>query len=237
MSAGGLPGAVASEWTKLWSVRSTYWCLVAAVFLMGSSVAINGFSIASQHERGIADSLSRTVTQLPTETVIYLVQFALSAMAALMIGSEYAHGSMRSTLQWVPIRWRVPVAKSAVVAPVLFVVGTLLALLGVWLAEVTLDSAAMPYTTADVMETAFLIGLYLALLGMMTIGIGTAVRGIAGTLVILFMLLMVVPIVLRASGSDLLRDLSHFIPGIAVLAAWAIAALALGIRRLRKDDA
>ena len=32
--SGGLAGAVAAEWTKFWSVRATWWCLIAGTALM-----------------------------------------------------------------------------------------------------------------------------------------------------------------------------------------------------------
>jgi hypothetical protein len=33
-TGGGVAGTIASEWTKLWSVRSTWWCLAGAATLM-----------------------------------------------------------------------------------------------------------------------------------------------------------------------------------------------------------
>lgn len=31
---GGLTGAIAAEWTKFWSVRSTWWCVLGGVLMM-----------------------------------------------------------------------------------------------------------------------------------------------------------------------------------------------------------
>jgi ABC-2 type transport system permease protein len=35
----------------------------------------------------------------------YLSQFAVLAVATMSVTGEYASGSIRSTLQWVPVRW------------------------------------------------------------------------------------------------------------------------------------
>ena len=37
LTGGRVRGAVASEWTKLWSLRSTWWCLVAGPRSWGSA--------------------------------------------------------------------------------------------------------------------------------------------------------------------------------------------------------
>ncbi|MGW5055203.1 ABC transporter permease [Actinokineospora sp. NPDC004072] len=242
--------AIAAEWTKLWSVRATLWCLVAAAGLMAVMVGANGLAIHGQHDDGVADRVPAAATQLPVEATVYLVQFAAAALAALMVTSEYAHRGILPTLQSVPVRWRVPAAKAVVAAVTLFAVGALLAAPAVWLADATLAEHGAAYTTGDTVHTVLTIGLYLALIGVLAIGIATALRHIAGTLLALFVLLMVLPVAMQLN--ETFRDLSHYVPGIAgidlmegthpargalVLVAWALAALAAGIAVLRRRDA
>lgn len=257
MNRGGLAGAVAAEWTKLWSVRSTRWCLAAAAGLMAAMVAANGVAIRDQHAEGVPGREAASAVTLPGEAVVYLVQFALCALAALTVTSEYAHRSMPTTLQCTPVRWRVPVAKAVVVAVALFGAGIAMAAPAIWLADLALGGYGAPYSGADVVETVIAHGVYLALIGVLTVGIGTALRAVAGTLVTLFALLMVLPVGLIAAGSPVLRDLAHYVPGMAgidlmerldgptggpwgaagVLVAWAAVALAAGTTVLRRRDA
>jgi len=42
---GGPAGAVAAEWTKFWSVRATWWCLIAGTALL---VPIDGHGAADR---------------------------------------------------------------------------------------------------------------------------------------------------------------------------------------------
>ncbi|MFC7646920.1 hypothetical protein ACFQX6_45060 [Streptosporangium lutulentum] len=60
-TTGGLRGAVASEWTKLWSLRSTWWCLVSGAALLG----LSALTLAQRHgdqpaqRRGESDAAGR----------------------------------------------------------------------------------------------------------------------------------------------------------------------------------
>ncbi|MGX7827115.1 ABC transporter permease [Actinokineospora sp. 24-640] len=245
-------GVISAEWTKLWSVRATAWCLIAAAGLMALMVGANGIAIHGHHAESRPDLTPTPAVQLPVEAVVYLVQFAAAALAALAVTSEYAHRGILPTLQSVPVRWRVPAAKAVVVAVTLFLTGVALAAPAIWLAEVTLAEHGAPYSTGDAVRTVLAIGAYLALIGVLAVGLATALRHIAGTLLALFVLLMVLPVLLQATGTPLLRDISHYVPGIAaidfmegvhtgrgaaVLAGWAIAAVAVGIAVLRRRDA
>ncbi|GGS44235.1 ABC transporter permease [Actinokineospora fastidiosa] len=245
-----MKNAIAAEWTKLWSVRATTWCLIAAAGLMAAMVAANGIAINGQHDDNLPGLTPTAATEMPVEATIYLVQFAMAAIAALAVTGEYAHRGILPTLQAVPVRWRVPAAKAVVTAAALFACGVLLAAPAIWLADVTLAEHGAPYTGGDVVHTLLTVGLYLALVGVLTIGIATALRHIAATLLVLFTLLMVLPVVMQISQT--FRDLSHYVPGIAgidlmegthvlrgalVLIAWAAAAMITGMVVLRKRDA
>ncbi|PPK68787.1 hypothetical protein V5P93_001158 [Actinokineospora auranticolor] len=243
-------GAIAAEWTKTWTVRSTYWCLVAAVLLMVGMVVPNGLAIRGQLRDGVPGANAWPATQLPIEATVYLVQFAVIALVALLVAGEYGTGQVRTTLQWVPVRWRVPASKSLALASAMAVVSLPLTALGVWLADLTMAERGLPYSAADFAGTCLLVALYTSLMCVLTVGVATAVRSVAGTLVAMFMLIMVLPLGMQTT--QFLRDLSHYVPGIAgvdlmeradttrgavVLVVWAAVALLAGIAVLRKRDA
>jgi ABC-2 type transport system permease protein len=254
-TGGGFRGAVACEWTKLWSLRSTWITLAAAVAMEGCYSFFMSLSIQSQHASGRPDAMTSTAPAAAVESV-FVAQLALVALATLVIAGEYATGSMRSTLQWIPVRSRVLLAKSAVVAPVLFVAGVLMGAVGTGVAKVLLGQYATPATASGVVLRILSIGLVMALTGVLTIGIGAALRSLPGTLTVGFVLLLIVPMVLQMSNIPSLESAVNYLPsmagmrfmhgesdqyppllGLGILAAWTAAALVAGYWVLRRRDA
>lgn len=252
---GGLPGAVASEWTKFWSVRATWWCLVGATALMSF------YSTLSAIAQRVGDEPQGAHT-IALGGGFYLAQFAVIAVATLFVTSEYAGGGIRSTLLWTPVRARVVLAKAAVVAPVLFATGVLLSCAGMALASVVMDGHGLPTSFEAGFTVASGTGGYFALLGLLCTGIGWALRSAAGTLVSVIVLLVPLPLIVASLG---LPEAMPYFPGIAgvnamveagrpnpitmsaapyapwvgllICAAWAAAALLAGTAALRRRDA
>ncbi|MBE1498360.1 ABC-2 type transport system permease protein [Amycolatopsis lexingtonensis] len=248
-------GAVASEWTKFWSVRATWWCLVAATALM------LGYSTLSAIAQRYNDDPSGADT-IALGGGFYLAQFAVIALATLFVTSEYTGGGIRSTLLWTPARPRVVVAKAAVLVPVLAVFGVLLACAGMALAAGLKDGYGLPTSFEGAFTTASGMGGYFALLGLLSTGAGWALRSAAGTLMSVIVLLVPLPLIVASLGQP---ELVAYFPGIAgvnatveaghpnpitmtaapyapwvglvVCAVWAVVALAVGTAVLRRRDA
>ncbi|AUI65014.1 ABC transporter permease [Amycolatopsis sp. BJA-103] len=246
--------AISSEWTKFWSVRSTWWCLSIGVVLMLAYSGALGLASNAGVERSMAPHA------VVTGAAFYLTQFAVVALAALFITSEYASGSIRSTLQWVPVRNRLLAAKSAVLLPVLFGYGVLNTLLGVAVSAPLIPERDS--SVGDVLTTAAGMGGYFGLLGLLCLGLGTALRSTAGTLVTVFVLLVMVPMFAGSLGGEAILNyfpgfagvnamlsagepnpifggIAPYAPwvGIVLCTAWAAAGLAAGSTVLRRRDA
>ncbi|MFG2001461.1 ABC transporter permease subunit [Spirillospora sp. NPDC048911] len=253
---GGLPGAVAAEWTKLWSLRSTWWSLVAAFGLMGLMSAILASSTAANNTNDLTgDDQGVVAVSGVAVGATDLVQFVVVALAILVITGEYATGSIRTTLQWVPPRGRMLAAKAAVVAAVVLPAGVVLAAAGTAVAEPLLGRWGR-FAAGEAAGDVLAVGVYLALISVFILGVGAVLRSTAGALTTAFLLLMAVPMLLENSGVTALRHVSSALPGTAgrhfmsgggdpypaavgllILAAWAAAALALGTVVLRRRDA
>ncbi|MET8853828.1 ABC transporter permease [Amycolatopsis sp. NPDC004625] len=252
---GGLAGAVAAEWTKLWSVRATWWCLVAGTVLM---LGYGTLSAIAQHYETDPQSAST----IALGGAVYLTQFAVIALATLFVTSEYTGGGIRSTLLWTPARSRVVLAKAAVLLPVLFAYGVALSSAGMALAEVTKDGHGLPTSTAAAVTTASGMGGYFALLGLLCTGIGWALRSAAGTLVSVIVLLVPLPLIVASLGwpeampyfpgiaginamveagrpNPVTTTVAPYAPGVGLVidAVWAAAALLAGAAVLRRRDA
>src|SRR6476620_3128024 len=109
---------VLSEWTKLRSLRSTIFSLLAAVvFIVGLSILVPSVTVAhwpphNPREAAGFDPTSRSLAG------IFLAQLAIGVLGVLLITGEYATGMIRATLAAVPSRLPVLWAKAVVFAAV-----------------------------------------------------------------------------------------------------------------------
>jgi len=98
----------ASEWTKVRSVRSTYWLLAVAAV-----TAVGGSTIVALSDRG-----SGKPAPLDPVASVFLAWLEYPVLAVGILGvlsftSEYATGQIRTTLAAVPQRLAVFAAKAA----------------------------------------------------------------------------------------------------------------------------
>jgi ABC-2 type transport system permease protein len=252
----GLADAVRSEWTKLWTVRSSWLNIVGAVLLTALIGLQLGFSLAynSTHlEAGVVPD-QQAVGGFGSEAIL-ITQVLVAAFALLTVTSEYATGSIRSTLQWTPVRRNVVLAKAIVLAPVLFGYGLLLAAI----ASVAGGLAAgswVQWDAGELIVDLLSVALYATLAGLFTAGIAWVIRSTAGALTAAFLLLLVVPLMLGQSSLRALQWIAALLPGgagqayltgatdplspglsLVVLIVWAVGGLVLGARVLARRDA
>ncbi|TCC01300.1 ABC transporter permease [Kribbella soli] len=253
---GGLPNAVRSEWTKLWTVRSSWLNLAAGVLLSTLLGMQYGWGLAYDNSHlGPGEVAEKQPIGHFGASVILIVQVVIAAFALLTVTSEYATGSIRSTLQWTPVRRYVVLAKAAVLAPVLFGYGVVVAALASVAGGLTAGSWA-DWEAAGFVTDLLSVGFYATAAGLFSAGIAWAVRSTAGTLTVAFLLLLVVPLMMGQSSLRALVWTSALLPGGAgqnyltgatdplspvlsavVLIAWAVGGLALGAGVLKRRDA
>lgn len=248
--------AVAAEWIKAWSVRSTWWSLLGGAFLM--SLAAVQMAIYTTNANDNADPRDdKGVVEIGSIAVssVGLSQFALIALAMLLVTAEYSTGAIRTTLQWVPHRGRLLLAKTAVTAAVCGAAGTLMAMLGSAVAAPVLGRWGN-FTAVGWLGDILSVGCYMALISAFTLGVGMLLRSAVGTLTVVFLILVMVPEMLRVpdivalervaaytpgpAGSAFLGGGSDFYPaavGLLVLVGWVVAALAAGGTAFRRRDA
>lgn len=254
--SSGLRHAVASEWTKLWTVRSSWLNLVAGSALTGLLAIQFGFSTAYENEHLNPGELAeKSAVGGVAVSAMTIVQVVVAAFAMLLVTSEYSTGSIRSTLQWTPVRRNVVLAKAIVLAPVLFAYALGLGVIAAVVGGVTMGEWA-DWDLATLVVDLLSVAVYLTLAGLFTAGIAFVIRSTAGTLTAAFLLLIVVPMMLAQSSMRALVWCAALLPGGAgqnylsgstdplspmasflVLALWAIGGLAIGTRLLQRRDA
>lgn len=248
----GLRRAVAFEWTKFTTVRSTWWCLAAAVVLTTALAVVLGLSVAASAANGF--DVAQPAPHLAAEC-LRLGQLALVALATIAITGEYASGSITTTLQGVPQRGLMLLAKTLVVSAVAFVAGAAALALSTAVAAVLMGDDGQ-FTAGQAVSTTLWAGTYTALLSGIVIGLGATLRSAAGTLTTVLMLLLAAPQILQITGVNWLQTASDYLPdtlgtvlmtqpgqpygtatALTGLTAWALTALLTGYTRLRTQDA
>ncbi|MFF7472937.1 ABC transporter permease [Streptomyces sp. NPDC008092] len=196
-------------------------------------------------------------------------QVAVVVVAVLTVGDEYGTGMMRTTLTAVPRRLTVLCAKAAVLTAGTLAAATV-SVLGSLLAGRLVEPGrgftpehgypALSLTDGPTLRAAAGSVLYLALIGLLSMGLALVVRDSATAIGIVLALLFVLPVLARVvADPDWQRHLEQFAPmtaglavqatvgtdrlpvgpwqGLGVLALWAGAALTAGGRLLRSRDA
>jgi ABC-type transport system involved in multi-copper enzyme maturation permease subunit len=250
-----------SEWTKLWSLRSTRWSLLAAVVSM---IALGIVFSAVQMGRWGSLSLHDRLTFDATDVGLggyHLALLAIGVLGVVVISGEYSTGMVRSTLMAVPKRLPVLWAKLGVFAGVTFVLMLASTLIAFFAAQAITTSHHVNHTLGSPNALRAVVGtaLFLTVLGALGVGLGTLIRNTAGGIAALVGLLFVLPgitallpastadaispyLPLNAGGAVVTSTFSnshHLTPwaGFAVFCAYAVVIVIAGAVRLARSDA
>lgn len=194
-----LGDALASEWTKIRSVRSTMWTLGVMVLLM-LAVGLGVAAIAATSEAPMGEESALGFGffgMLPASICVI-------TLGVLTIASEYGTGMIRTTLTACPSRSRVLTAKAIVFFLLVFTVTTVFATL-VAVVQVAMIDAAEP-TTVEWLRATIGAGAYLAMLGLMSLGLGTLIRHSAGAITVMIGLLLLPLVAALFMFSEALRS-------------------------------
>ncbi|WP_329267427.1 ABC transporter permease [Streptomyces pseudovenezuelae] len=195
--------AVASEWTKIRSVRSTIWTLGVFVLLMigiGLGAAALVAANASQESLNNENPLSFGFFGL------LLGSMCVITLGVLTTASEYGTGMIRTTMVACPSRGRVLAAKALVFFTVAFVT-TLASVLVVALADVALLDGARTPTGQEWLKGTVGVSLYIALLGLLSLIIGSIIRHSAGAITIMIGVVLAPLVIALFMFSQSLEDL------------------------------
>lgn len=204
--------AARAEWTRIWTLRSTWWALLTGVGLM----LFIGANFGSSNQGGEPTPIwhAAQIASRPAEFAFFLV-------VLLAVTGEYSTGAIRSTLQWVPRRG--VVLTTRLLVPVLF--ATTCAV--VTAAATDLIAWAFLGPTAEVVPADIALSLgRIALVvtfgGLLTVGVGLLLRSTPGTLTAIFLLMLVLPITLGNTGVPWLITISDHLPGLAIVATLVV---------------
>jgi len=243
-------GVLRSEWVKLRSVRSSTTTLLASagtmVFIGAAAAALNGGLLATSLDEGGA------AVEDPTATVLggaMLVPLIIGILGVMAMTSEYATGTIRATMTFVPKRLPVLWSKAAALVAMTLPVMIAATLATFFIGQALLGAGDLDVATAGLGDPGVLravLGTAVYLTGITVIGLalGTLLRGTAAGISALFGLVFLIPIlgslllpaslqdnVLPYLPSNAATSFTSVVPtpdllgagaGAAVFAAWVV---------------
>jgi len=209
----GFGNVMRSEWTKLTSVRSTYWTAILAVI---GTIGI-GIILSAHWASNINANSSERIGFDPTNTSlngIYLAQVAIGTLGVLAITSEYGTGMIRATLGAVPQRRALLAAKGLTFAIVTFVIGELVSFAAFGLGQLVLSHAHAGASLGDpgVLRAVVGGGLYLTAVGLLGFGLGALIRHTAGALSTFFGVLFALTVLADLLPTNWRNDIIQYLP-------------------------
>ncbi|OSC67197.1 ABC transporter permease subunit [Streptomyces sp. WA6-1-16] len=200
-----LGDAIASEWTKLRSVRSTVWTLGVMVALM-LTLGVGTALLLAANDTNLAGEPSLAMGFFG----VLLGSICVITLGVLTIGSEYSTGMIRTTLTACPSRVRVLAAKAIVFFSLTFVITTVTATVVAVLQTLILDSPVAP-SGGEWARATVGVGLYLAGLGLLSLGVGAIVRHSAGAITIMIGVVLLPLVLALFMFAEDLRGLQRFL--------------------------
>ena len=236
-----------SEWTKLRSLRSTWWCTAIFLLTVGATAWLAAASTDTAPRADVAVGV--------TLTGFGFGQLVLLVLGVLVVTSEFASGLALVSMTAVPRRTRLLLAKTlvvtaycalltAVLVPVCFLAArTLIAVPG-----------GVPWADPDVLRSLGLQVGAAALIAVLAVALGAVLRSTAGAVGLGAALVFALPPALALSGGEIASRISQTLPalrvgddaflavattwpvGMAVVAGWAVVGWLLGALLVERRD-
>jgi hypothetical protein len=207
-----------SEWTKLRTVRSTKWSLVAGFLLTIAFPVIFAFVTRSHwnsmapHERADRHPLDIALAG------VNVAQLAIAVLGVLLITAEYSTGSIRSTFTAVPKRLPVLWAKLLDYAVLSFVLMVPAVLVSFFASQAILENIhhlQISFTQAGVARSVIGGALYVTLVGIFALAIGAIVRNTAGGIATFAAIFFVLPPLMFTLPTSWNNAISQYLPSEA----------------------
>jgi hypothetical protein len=211
---------ICSEWTKFASLRSSR--IAPAV----ATACVVGLAPMAAATAGAASDGSGTAPLDPGVVLlvgIRLAPLAVGVLGVLVITAEYASGLIRCTLTVVPTRMPVLWAKLLVVVGVvaaIAVVCTPTAML-VGVAELRAQGWAVDPTDRELWTAGFQATLYMMLLGVIGLALGSLLRSTAAAISALVGIFFALPLLVQLLPQAGARWIGPYLPAEAGEAIWA----------------
>ena len=210
-------GVFRSEWTKLYSLRSTRWALLAtAVMTIGFGLIASAVTVSRWASLSAADKASFD----PLNTSLLGVRFgvlAIGVLGVLLITGEYTTGMIRSTMTAVPKPLPVLWGKTGVYAVVALAITIPAALIAFFAGQAILSGQNLQIAFSHAGVPGAVLGAagYLTLVGLFAMGLGAVMRNTAAGIATFAGIMFVVPPLISILPSSVANSIDPYLPSNA----------------------
>jgi ABC-2 type transport system permease protein len=211
----GLAGALRSEWTKIRSVRSTYFTLLAFIVVGVGFGALICYATENHITHlGHGAPLGFDATQRSQAAFERLGQLVMMVLGALVITSEYSTGMIRPSLTAQPRRGTVFLAKGLVFTVVALVASVVTSFITFFVGQQILKATGHSATLSDPNVLRAIIGgaLYVTLIGMISYALGAIIRHTAGAIATMAGIVFVLPLIVEVLPTNWINDVTKWLP-------------------------
>ena len=185
--------AIASEWIKICSLRSTWvtsFIAIALTVLFGAGISA-AVGKSEQYQDMAKDSITAGLS---------FGQIVIAVLGALIITGEYSSGQIRSSLAASPRRGRLLVSKAVVLTIVAFILGSVSVFLSWAISKPFLGEHAGSLTDSHYAGHIWGSGLVFVGIALMALGIGFLLRSTAGTITVIVSILFIISTPLQVAA-------------------------------------
>jgi ABC-2 type transport system permease protein len=240
----GLGGTIRSEFTKLTSVRSTYWTIAALVIVSVGFAAIAGVAIASNLHSNPANKAAMDATQASLGAFFELGQLIIAVLGVLVITSEYSTGMIRTSLTAMPRRGTVYAAKLIVFTTVALIVSLITSFISFFVGQAAMSGSGVSaslFHSVTIPANAIVNGspnnvtfngtivispgtvltaiigtaLFVTAVALIAFGLGAIIRHTAGAITSVIGLMFIIPIIVQLLPNTWRWDIIRFFPDSA----------------------
>jgi ABC-type transport system involved in multi-copper enzyme maturation permease subunit len=236
----GLRGVIASEFTKLRSVRSTYWTIGSLLVLsVGLAAAIGAGTVAQIHNDP-GNKAGFDATQTSLGFFFYVGQLIIAVLGAMVITSEYSTGMIRTSLTAMPRRGVFFGSKLLVFTGAALVISLVTSFLAFFVGQAVMSGTgvsaslfhnttvplgavenngnlvkflgSVTVTPGAVLTAIIGTALFVTVAAVIAFGLGAIIRHTAGAIASAAGLLFVLPIIIQVLPSSWRDDIVRFVP-------------------------
>jgi len=206
----GLPGTLRSELTKILSVRSTYWTLLA---FMAASIGWAVLDCAGIASHGHGPGFNAAEASLTGQ--VALGELIIVVLGALVITSEYSTGMIRTSLAVMPRRGVLYASKAITFAAVTLALALITSFVDFFVGQAILSGKHYSTTLGapGVLRAVLLSAAIVTVFGLFAYGAGAIIRNTAGAISAILGFIFLIPLLAQALPNAWFADLQRWLPG------------------------
>jgi len=213
-------GLLRAEWTKIRTVQSTVWSLVAFVVVaVGFSTLISAVVSNNWNKPGNHPNHATLITD-PTQLIFGagfgIGQLAICVLGVIIITSEYSTGAIRSSLLAVPRRLPMLAAK-ALVWTLIDLLASAITVFAVFFITTAILRSHVSISLSGPGVTKAVLGaiLYLTVLGLFALAVGGLIRHTAGAIAAVIAIVIVIPPLVGLIPGTIANHVHGYLPTVA----------------------